>query len=136
MNREIKFRGKDAHADQWVFGYYESWKHFDGVCYQIQHAIRNADFLTLVSGETAGQFTGLLDKNEVEIFEGDRILYSNSMESGEGVITFDRGFNIEWDLKTVKTDNPTLISPLFYFGCSSEIEVIGNIHQNNDHLNQ
>ena len=78
------------------------------------------------------QWTGLLDKNKTKIFDGDIILYSNSLESGIGQISFDVGFNIEWFIKTVKTENPVFSSPLFYFKCASELEVLGNKYQNND----
>lgn len=88
-----------------------------------------------VDPKTLGQFTGMTDADGREIYEGDRVLYSNSMERGEGVISFDMGFNIEWDLNTVVTNKPSLISPFFFFGCSAEIKVIGNIHDNPELLN-
>lgn len=126
MNREIKFRGKTIEDSKWIYGDLTtnlSW--FPASINDIE-----SDCLTKIDPDTFGQYTGLVDKNGKSIYEGDRILYSNSLERGEGLITFDRGFNIEWDLRTVVTNKPSLISPLFYFGCVDEIEVIGNIHEN------
>ncbi|CAG5001697.1 hypothetical protein DYBT9275_02723 [Dyadobacter sp. CECT 9275] len=123
--REIKFRGKRLDTHEWVYGWYVNKK-------KDKHQIVTSESIFPVSVKdfTVGQFTGLIDKNGVEIYDGDRILYSNVLERGEGIITFHLGFNIEWDLNTVVTSNPSLISPLFYFGCAKEIEVIGNIHDN------
>ncbi len=136
MSREIKFRGK--HALGWAYGSLIERSRRYGTQVSILTLTDDEeldDREVVVNNRTVGQFTGLLDKNRVEIYEGDRILYSNSMERGEGVISFDKGFNIEWDLSTVVTNKPSIISPLWYFGCSQEIEVIGDIYsikQNRD----
>lgn len=74
MNREIKFRGKDPKGG-WVKGYYLH----DLTQGKMRSYIFNCPFYWEVVPETVGQFTGLLDKNGKEIYEGD-IIFSQKCD--------------------------------------------------------
>ena len=113
MNREIKFRGK--HSNKWIYGYLL--KSVDDNKYYISVSL---DQFYQVKAETIGQYTGLMDKNGVEIYEGDKVKAKFYDKEVIGEIGFSDGCFLLWN--SCVSDNQ-----LFIF---TDIEVIGNIYEN------
>ena len=121
MNREIKFRALKSGTVEWVFGYFV--KNRDGLNF-----IRDAEnFNTyLIERDTLGQFTGLTDKHEKEIYAGDILHYFQGDKRYFRTIQWFK--NSFWSFQ-VNSENKFPISFLSE-NKLDDMEIIGNIFEN------
>ena len=123
--RELRFRGISLDTNEWVYGY--------GVVQNIEH--NEARIINSTGGnmmhnwdvkpETVGQFTGMKDQHDVEIYEGDIVAtVQNSLHNRltEPIVSFEDGAFVLMDLRYS-------YEYLHYYETDTQIEVIGNIHQ-------
>lgn len=134
--RTIKFRALDFN-NEWKYGYYT----YDSI--QNKHFINTQE----VKGGTVSQYTGLHDKNSLEIYEGDicRVLYTDWPSKGkEDMRTldqylYDMGKNkiVQWDFNGFYFSNsPNGYSEDMDVGKYGYIVVIGNIYDNPELLKE
>lgn len=118
--RTIKFRGKRVDNDEWVYG--------DLIIdnaenYFIHRRDEKRQEASMVYPDTVGQFTGLLDKNGKEIYEGDIVAndFGNAYIVNMAVEWCTDGY---WALHEIDGDD----TMHFVADYLKEIELIGNIH--------
>ena len=119
--REIKFRAwdKTTHKN----GIMISW--------DTLKKFKLEDIFVILSEVELMQFTGQLDKNGTDIYVGDIVKYQGGdIESGTAEVkNFGNANNLIFEWIKQDTPNPSIFTSMIYFGCSEELEVIGNIHE-------
>lgn len=118
MKREILFRGKHHITGGWLYG---DLVHCTSIVFGVKSTstgIQNELEPEFVDPSTVGQFTGLMDKNGVKIFEGD-VYHMGDPSIKYVVIWKDGGF-------AGKQIGSSSFAGLSHW--IEQIEVIGNIH--------
>ena len=138
--REIKFRGKSLRDGEWFYG-----NLFD------RDTKGNAHITTLERGclvidhDTVGQYTGLHDRKDREIYEGDILFVEFADKSGGNQLvgwneeTASWGIMCTYEYQSLKEGddwpefkNHTLFAFLRH---AIVCEVVGNIHDNPELMN-
>ena len=130
--REIRFRGKSIKTGKWIYGNLVINKQIQK--YQI---IDETLYGKEVEKETIGQYAGLHDKNEREIYEGDIVDIDNDVALTFGVkkrgkIQYIGGMFLVSDGRNV-----SIMQSLFILADTNynlRGEVIGNIYNNKNLL--
>lgn len=110
MNREIKFRAWDGKN-------MIEWKVFESFADDTYYLIWNNEMPIM-------QFTGLTDKNGVEIYEGDIVKLNNGGAEALTIIKSDKFHEIILEIKRWVNDRD-----------EGTVEVIGNIYENSNLTN-
>ena len=124
MKREILFRGKRVDTGEWVEGSLIGNDVIVGKIVEFEEDYFCTEFWYKVDPETVGQFTGMTDKKGKKLFEGD--VYSMGEKNILYVVIFDKSQFIG------KQVGNRSLAGLEYW--KSDIEIIGNIHDNKELL--
>lgn len=141
--REILFRALRTDGKGLVYGWLKSWKHFNGIGYERVYSIYDEETEYLVIPETVCEYTGLKDKNGVNIFDGDKVKWAINKDNIEtypryAIVQINNVVQLKvthyLHLKEIVYMNSDIsifnLSEFAYKDTENYLEVIGNIHEN------
>lgn len=128
--RTIKFRGKRLDNGEWVTGYVLFSK--DNNEAVIAKLTDTESVCENVDPSTVGQFTGLLDKNGKEIYEGDIVILRRGVKNISNTQTIEWCSHASSFVRVIDGMDAHFISE----ADMGLYEVIGNIHDNPELMNK
>lgn len=90
MERKIEFRGKRLDSSEWLYGDLMHDNHHG--CYVYPNDCGGLYTENKVNPDTVGQYTGMKDKNDKKIFEGDIIRVHDEDGIDIGVVRYNEDF--------------------------------------------
>ena len=114
--REIKFRGYNKKREKWYYGFLGKYNFLKEKDYYIDDEFCN----NIVEEESIGQFTGFIDKNCKEMYEGDIVIAFSRQQRYKIVWSERHG---AWSLESF---DAKVIMPYLE---GESYEVIGNIYE-------
>lgn len=124
--RAIEFKGRKKGSTEWFEGNLHT---IEGDCYIYPKNAQNSPDYYEVEESTVSQFTGLLDKNGVKIWEGD-ILQGFCDYPASYEVYFENGsFKLRYLMREGTYYDWGLLSRIFEIN-GMYAEVISNIHDN------
>ena len=142
--REIIFRAKRADNGEWVYGDLEYSRYNDTTRIHVYDEDGLYDRQEKVNRDTVGQYTGVVDKNNKPIYEGDIVrIHEGIGYDNTGVVIFKNGcFGVEYDSYKPKCFHPLSKTKDEWKEMNATIpiniafEVLGNIYDNREILTQ
>lgn len=133
--RTIKFRGKRLDNSEWVYG---DLLRMHDVPYIYPDPAPNGWNDYEVIPDTVGQFTGLLDKNGKEIYEGDvlSVLYNISLDRENVCVVYGGAGELSPGFYFSDDGTNDINHTWMFRDFINDGEVIGNIHDNPELMKQ
>jgi len=125
MNREIKFRGYNYQYEKWFYGslFIQKYDNDFTLSNLRTMIIDDRGYSVMVDNDTIGQYTGLKDKNGVEVYEGDKVMFDYEWTEPDeiGIITWNK------DVASFQIKGHIPSSSMKHL---DRMKVIGNVYEN------